>query len=262
MKSSNNKAASKKAAAKRVNSFTMDNNYYVEEVVCEEDDGEKDNKQPKAKKTYASRVIGKQDLTASSHDASKPLKQVKYPPQVKEKFVQKKKAHEKCTKGNSGVSIVKESATSSGYNTSSTVAPPPPLNCWNDNRAKFSDVVARNQEYTKRYDQEPKLYYMKENKEYAPQSSNNLTLSTSSSQDSPTYFTELFYPDETFQDATYSTDFTYRDESYSDSRAFANKHHNGETTDKIFGNDTFQPAVNEDLVFVNSYYDPVVGIFR
>lgn len=153
-----------------------------------------------------------------------------------------------------GVSIVREPATSS--HTSSTVAPPPPLNCWNDNRAKFSDVVARNQEYSKRYD-ESKHCYMKENKDYTPHS-RNFTLSTTSSQDSPTYFTELFYPDDTFQDATY-TDFTYPDENYKD-HAF-NKKHNGETSDKIFGNDAFQPVVNEDLVFVNSYYDPGVGIY-
>ncbi|XP_066591952.1 transmembrane protein 131 isoform X2 [Prorops nasuta] len=115
---------------------------------CDDDDYDKDRQDnPNRWKTSTTRSNSKHHIH-HSHTAESSYKlprQNKNLPR-KDKASQKRKVTEKTyTKGNARVNTHKEEVGRPVLPNS--VLPPPPT-CWGENRAKFSDVVARNQEAT------------------------------------------------------------------------------------------------------------------
>ncbi|XP_008207841.1 transmembrane protein 131 isoform X2 [Nasonia vitripennis] len=115
---------------------------------CDDDDYDKEKQDnPNRWKTSTTRSGSKHHLSRLNVESSHKLPRQKQNPPRKEKASQKRRNAEKNqSKATTNGSTPQKEETKPPPAAVSPPLPPPPSVCWGENRAKFSDVVARNQD--------------------------------------------------------------------------------------------------------------------
>ncbi|XP_011499398.1 PREDICTED: transmembrane protein 131 [Ceratosolen solmsi marchali] len=114
---------------------------------CDDDDYDKEKQDnPNRWRMSITRSGGKHHLTRLNAESSYKLPRQKQNLPRKEKSSQKRRSAEKNQSKVSNGNTLQREEIRPLYATVSSSLPPAPSVCWGENRAKFSDVVARNQE--------------------------------------------------------------------------------------------------------------------